>query len=117
MPKSKPYARIAITLPPEDLEGADSLAARLDRSRSWVVAEAIRRYVATENEALDAGLGASRRIQLASDLRLSPEQRVLEAEETLRLSELVSPRPATGPRAFETYEAFLDWKQTRDLIR
>ena len=37
--------RITCTIPAEVLEGADGLAKRLDRSRSWVVAEALRRYV------------------------------------------------------------------------
>ena len=41
---STPYARISITLPAEDLAAADRLAAQQDRSRSWIVAEAIRRY-------------------------------------------------------------------------
>jgi len=39
------YARIAITLPPDDLAAADRLAAAHDRSRSWIVAEALRQYV------------------------------------------------------------------------
>jgi hypothetical protein len=40
------YSRISITLPPEVLAAADRLAKRLDRPRSWVVAEAIRRFAA-----------------------------------------------------------------------
>ncbi len=117
MPKRTLYARIAITLPPEDLVAADLLAERLDRSRSWVVAEAIRRYVASEAGPENAELGPSRRMQLFSDLALMPEQRVLEAEETLRLSELLFPSRATGPRAFKSYDDFLDWKQQRDTLR
>ena len=44
MPKKPAFARISITLPARVLATADKLAKRLDRSRSWVVAEAIRRF-------------------------------------------------------------------------
>lgn len=37
--------RVTCTLPADVLKAADGLAKRLDRSRSWVVAEALRRYV------------------------------------------------------------------------
>lgn len=37
--------RATCTLPADVLKAADALAKRLDRSRSWVVAEALRRYV------------------------------------------------------------------------
>jgi len=50
MPKSKRYARIAITLPEQDLAAADRMALAKDRSRSWIVAEAIRRYAAGEGQ-------------------------------------------------------------------
>lgn len=43
------YARIAITLPRELLVAADRRARELDRSRSWVIAEAIR-LVTAETE-------------------------------------------------------------------
>jgi predicted transcriptional regulator len=48
MTPRKSYARIAITLPPEDLVAADRLAEELDRSRSWVIAEAVRQFVAAQ---------------------------------------------------------------------
>jgi len=50
MSKTPPYARIAITLPPDTLRAADELAAQQDRSRSWIVAEAIRQYAAAQAE-------------------------------------------------------------------
>jgi hypothetical protein len=40
------FSRISITLPPATLAAADELARALDRPRSWVVAEAIRRFAA-----------------------------------------------------------------------
>src|SRR5688572_14341803 len=68
MPKVKPFARIAITLPARDLAAADRLAVCHDRSRSWIVAEAIRRYAADEAASAvpptQQGLGESRRAQL-----------------------------------------------------
>jgi hypothetical protein len=129
MPKTRPFSRIAITLPQKDLAAADRLAAAQDRSRSWVIAEALRRYVASVEapSAQDAiavetsasprpvGLGASRLAQLKADLSLTPEARVRAAEETLRLTgKLAKPR-AQQLVAFDRYEDFLDWKATRDL--
>lgn len=107
MPKKPPYARIAITLPEGDLAAADRLAAQQDRSRSWIVAEAIRQYAASvdRNDAQHS-IGASRRIQLERDLTLTPEQRVWEAESTQRLSERT-----TAPRTFATFDEFLKWQR------
>jgi metal-responsive CopG/Arc/MetJ family transcriptional regulator len=53
MTSRQPYARIAITLPPEDLAAADRLAAQQDRSRSWIVAEAVRQYVAAQERSAE----------------------------------------------------------------
>lgn len=114
MSKKLPYARIAITLPHNDLAAADRLAAQHDRSRSWIVAEAIRRYAAEEEE--EAGtsaspLGKSRTIQLRADAGLSPNQRVAEADEVAT----VGPPPGaiTAPRMFNSFDAFLAWRRTR----
>jgi len=121
---SKPvrFARIAITLPEKDLAAADRLARRHDRSRSWTVAEAIRRYAATDDAAAAPppnapGLGPSRRAQLILDLALTPEARVRAAEETVRLTELQSKSRTHQLAAFDRYEDFLDWKRSRDLPR
>jgi predicted nucleotidyltransferase len=114
--KPKPFARIAITLPPEVLKSADRLAGKLDRSRSWVVAEAIRRYAASAAERtpglvaeeparydprfgipIRPGLGPYRQLQLESDLRLTPEERIRAAEETALISRLVR-KPGQPPR-------------------
>ena len=57
------------------------------------------------------GLGPQRARQLAADLELTPEQRVLEAELTARLARV---REDHGRRSFvmtcERYEDYLDWK-------
>ena len=114
------YSRIAITLPAPDLAAAARLARPQDRSRSWIVAEAIRQYSATKESSADTafpsrtGLGALRLDQLARDLALTPEQRVREADETLRLTLRESPR-VQQLLAFDRYEDYLDWKDRRDF--
>lgn len=105
------YARISITLPHAELEAADRLAAERDRSRSWIIAEAIRRYVAESPAEADrsATLGESRRIQIGRDLELT-------AAERLRDGELVSPvgPPVSGaiehPLRFTSYAEFAAWR-------
>ena len=112
MPKEPPYARIAITLPADALAAADRVAREQQRSRSWVIAEAVRRYV----RSLPTGsrLGESRLAQLMADLRLTPEERVRAAEDTARVSFLL--RPSSGKRVigFDRYEDYLDWKRRED---
>ena len=122
MPKA-PYERIAITLPAEDLEAADRAARKLDRSRSWLIAEAVRQYVARPQPGLDVataeprpGLGQSRRQQLMADLRLTPEERVRAAEETARVTTLVSPARVHRILAFDRYEDYLAWKKVEALL-
>jgi len=135
MSTSKPNARIAITLTAIDLASADQLAREQDRSRSWIIAEAIRRYVTAEATprapagvlgpphaairgaalVIQHGLGDSRRAQLISDLALTPEQRVRAAEETLPLSAVKSPTRLHQVVAFDRYEDFLDFKRRRDI--
>ncbi len=108
MTKRTPYARIAITLPQRVLAAADGLARSQDRSRSWIVAEAVRQYAAQATSS--PGLGDSRRTQLLRDMDLTPEERVRAAEETLRLDLRPSARRRDQVLAFDRYEDFLDWK-------
>lgn len=122
MPRPDRFARIAITLPRDVLKAADRQARALGRSRSWVIADAVRRYareITTGVEpvapmALRPGLGESRRAQLIADLRLTPEQRVREAEETLPASARSRGR-RPGILGFDRYEDYLDWKRFQDL--
>lgn len=118
MPKNKPYARIAITLPPGDLAVADRLAKARGRARSWIFAEAIRQYATSESAnsratAQPTGLGAQRLDQLTRDLALTPEQRAREADETLRLTRQHEPARAQL-LAFDRLEQYIDWKRRRD---
>src|SRR4029453_14508853 len=110
MPTKPPYARIAITLPVDDLAAADRVARERDRSRSWVIAEAIRQYVASSPPANPQaqqraeGIGDSRPPQLLPDLQLPPEQRVQAAEDTARVSFLRRRQRPKQVVAFDRYE-------------
>lgn len=87
------FVRITVTLPRDVLRQADARARDVNRSRSWVVADALRAHLRVPTgPALPAhlpGLGESRLAQLESDLELSPEARVRAAEQTARVSALV----------------------------
>jgi hypothetical protein len=113
--------RVTITLPRDLLAAADARAKRLDRSRSWVVAEALRRFAGetfvreTALHPYTTGLGEYRRTQLEADLALTPEERVLEAERTAREAELArGVAPGAGVRFFDRYEDYLTWKRHED---
>jgi ribbon-helix-helix CopG family protein len=121
-----PLNRISITLPKDVLEAADKRARALDRSRSWVIVEAIRAYVAAPASQVrepaappygvtSPGLGPLRLAQLESDLRLTPERRVRAAEENARLAERVRGSTGRGRSnrvlSFERYEDYVEWKR------
>lgn len=112
MPRGTPYARIAITLPEEDLAAADRLATDLDRSRSWVVAEAVRHYVADQSRVPD--LDASRREQLRRDLALTPLDRIRAAAEGVQIVAQAATGPIAEPLRFASYDDFLAWSRTRE---
>ena len=113
-------ARISVAIPSPLVTAAERCARELGRSRSWVVTEALRRYLGGGSEAGEGrsglALGEYRRAQLEADLALTPEQRVREAEETARLSE-------TGRKHwrahwvvfFDRYEDYLTWKRWSNL--
>jgi predicted transcriptional regulator len=114
-------ARVTVTLPADLLASADSRAQRLDRSRSWVVAEALRGYLrapVVRDPAVAyaaAAVADAGRQHLAADLRLAPAERLRRAEELRRLA-----RSAQRPRVprrqvigFDTYEDFYEWKKAR----
>ena len=125
-----PLKRISITLPKDVLDAADRRARAQDRSRSWVIVEAIRAYVAAPAAqvresapppyaATSPGLGPLRLSQLEADLHLTPERRVRAAEETARLGEGVrGPRPASHRvLSFDRYEDYVDWKRKEQAAR
>lgn len=129
-------------MPTVDLAAADRIARSHDRSRSWVVAEAVRRYAAsleTEPASESAiedrttaaafpsatssrelaphrpGLGRARFDQLRRDLKLTPEERIRAAEETLRLSKRREARQPRQLLQFDRFEDYLDWKRLQDI--
>jgi len=121
-----PYARIAITLPKHLLAAADRRARELDRSRSRVIAEALRAYLesppltpAQVREPVrpaygSDAIGSARRAQLERDLARSPAERLRIAEEATRTARAL--RPARGRRhqiiGFDSYDDFYEWKQS-----
>jgi hypothetical protein len=116
--------RVTCTVPAEVLRSADRLAARLDRSRSWVVTEAIRRLVAEPGaiaaaappQGLRRAFLAAEQARLTSDLAMTPAERV-------RISEAMARTAPAGRREpqhsrvmqFDTYESYLDWKRFAGL--
>jgi hypothetical protein len=119
-----PFARIAITLPKDILAAADRRAKALDRSRSRVIVDALRAWLATPaavgEEVRPAygadAFGAARRTQLERDLARTPAERLAAAEQLARLARTAQPRSrARQPRqqiiGFDSYEDFYEWKK------
>ena len=122
------FSRISITLPRDVLAAADRRARALDRSRSWLIVEAIRTYLATPARAPSAGVwepdppayavrevADARRQHLAADLKRSPAERLRRAEELARLARQVRPRRGRRQQVigFDSYEDFYEWKRAR----
>ena len=123
--------RITITIPRDVLAAADRRANELDRSRSWVLTDAVRCYLRTTararhsavaeaparySAASPAGLGAYRLAQLEADLALTPTERVLRAEQTARAVAVRERKPIRSRVVtFDRYEDFLEWKRGEDL--
>ncbi len=127
-----PLERISITIPKDVLEAADRRAAELDRSRSWVVVDALRRYLGSVGAGRSEGQAArvvhevapilyvagevaeARLRHLRAELALSPSERLRRAEE---LGSLARQAQRRGRRqqaiGFESYEDFYEWKKRR----
>lgn len=121
--------RISITLPADVLRLADREAKRLNRPRSWVIAEALRGYQSTIDGPVahadtvresvsspygavagDLAEGKDRRLRLA--LSWTPAERLRRAEQLVRLARAVRPRRERKQIvAFETFEEFWQWKR------
>jgi hypothetical protein len=131
------HRRVTVTIPADVLKEADRLARSLDRSRSWVVSEALRRYTlappgspggtpslrppAVRQEpappyVVQQAFRDAELSRLRSDLALTPEDRVRLAEEVAR----VAPDDRRRPRfrrvlQFDSYEDYLDWKRFAEV--
>jgi len=118
------YARIAITLPKDLVAAADRRARELDRSRSRVIAAALRAYLESPSQpqVREAGrpaygsdaIGSARRAQLERDLARSPAERLRNAEAAARTAR--AHRAPRGRRhqiiGFDSYDDFYEWKQS-----
>lgn len=119
------FTRISITLPKDVLTAADRRARELERSRSWLVVEAIRAYLsrpgATPAQVREVDgpvyaveeVAEARRRHLAADLARTPAERLRRAEELAGLAR--SRRAPRGRRrqviGFDSYEDFYEWKK------
>ncbi len=120
-------ARISMTLPADLLRQTDQEAKRLGRSRSWVIAEALRRMqagtgaspglvreagTASPYFAVHEEMEVARDRRLRAALALSPAERLRQAGELLRLARAVRPaRSRTQVIAFDTFEDYWLWKR------
>jgi len=122
------FSRISITLPRDALAAADRRARALDRSRSWLIVEALRTYLATPARSPSAAVrepdapvyavrevADARRQHLAADLKRSPAERLRRADELARLARQVRPRRGRRQQVigFDSYEDFYEWKKAR----
>lgn len=123
MSKRLPLARISCTIPEDVLIAADRLAAREQRSRSWVISEALRRYTAQGTVAprpvrapaepvhVPDDAAGERAQQLRDDLRLPPAERLARAEELMAFARANHPRRSGAQIiGFETLDDFSAWK-------
>ena len=125
--------RISITLPRELARAIDAKARELDRSRSWVIAEAARRFLETRYPAGGAPaaavrenapaiatseIAAARRRHLHTEANLSPGERVRRAEELVRIARAAQRRkPRQQVIGFDSYEDFYQWKKADRIGR
>ena len=119
-------SRVTVTVPADVLARADRRAEELDRSRSWLVADALRAYLAAPDAqrtvvrevgaTYAVGLGPSRLAQLTDDLALTPEERVRLAQQA---ADARPPRrrPVQRDRliCFDRLEDYFAWERHEDL--
>ncbi len=117
-------------MPSELRRSVDRLARELDRSRSWVVAEAVRRLARQpapeaagaaampEPSRSPAGLehAETELGRLRVDLSLSADERLRKADSLLRLHRILHP-PARRQQivAFDSHEDFHRWKRAHQV--
>jgi len=123
--------RISLTIAADLVRKLDRKAKELDRSRSWVIAEAVRRYldpVASTPRAHPRAVrepapvpyqaagevAAARRLHLASELRLTPAERLRRSEDLTGLAIRGRTRTARDQViGFTSYEDYYQWKKAR----
>lgn len=121
--------RISITIPDNLVAALDRKAKDLDRSRSWVIAQAVRQFLETPGSAGKPTLAvrepspppyaalevaAARRQHLKTDLALPPAERLRRAEELGRLARRAQRRGVRNQViGFDSYEDYYEWKTAR----
>ncbi|MGH7538831.1 MAG: CopG family ribbon-helix-helix protein [Gemmatimonadales bacterium] len=126
-----PLTRITITIPRDVLAAVERRAREVDRSRSRVIVDAVREYLASGatgsgrlvRESASPGYGAglvaeARRRHLESELALTPEERLRRSDALSRLArEAPHGTHRRGPRhqviGFDSYEDFYQWRKAR----
>ena len=98
---------LSVSLPPELRPALDAEAKRQGRSRSFVVTEAIRQYVARQ---VQEAFGEASDRTLRDSLALTPTDRLTLADELWQ--ELSAGRPLTKPwtGTFETFDQYERWR-------
>jgi predicted transcriptional regulator len=108
---------ISVSLPPDLVLDLDREAARRARSRSWVVAEAVRSYLGSP-PAPYSETGASfergRDLTLIEGLALGYEQRAGEAEALWEEAWRFAPACEPFVRVFAAEQGIAEWKQSTD---
>lgn len=99
---------LSVSLPAEVRATLDAEARRQRRSRSFVVAEAVRDYVARQQS---RAFDAARDRTLAEGLALAPAERIHQAEALWR--ELARGRRVTRPwvASFDTFDEYEAWRR------
>lgn len=118
-----PLDRVTITIPRELVAAADRLARRQDRSRSWVISDALRRSTTpeetarpTEPSADSAAFADARHRRLLADLALSPTDRLVASQDLADLASLARPRARRRQiLAFDSLGDFAAWKAARRI--
>ncbi len=101
---------LSISLPAELRAKLDTIARRLRRSRSFVVAEAIQEYLARQDHNT---FEAARERTLRDGLALSPAERLTLSEELWH--DLTRGRGPVTPwtAAFDTFDQYERWRRKR----
>lgn len=107
--------RVTCTIPADLVRRADALARQHARSRSWVLSEATRRYLARPSDApetlgADAAFESARDARRRADLALTAEQRVAEAEQLADTGAAQRPR-LRQVALFDSFEDYFAWKR------
>lgn len=99
---------LSISIPPGLRDTLDAEAKRQRRSRSFVVAEAVREYVARQQ---DAAFAEASQRTLREGLALSPAERVQLAEQLWQELSLGRRQRRGVARSFDTFEEYRAWQR------